>query len=371
MEFDTNITETAVTLTPKVPSVIGKLIAKKRDFTAANIGDHDLSLVLGDLAALNEEMPGSAIVFEDRIVLKHCAVSQLDGTTARGLGLPPLPDLTFATDVQGIVGNLDFRLRYRWMRDGMHVPSRRTGSILHTAGGDYRIPRALLDAIILADTPTPPDLPEQWNALARFRRALLGTDVDQVGKIAMTDFLTNLEVHLASGFSIEPTNGPEGLDFEVQAHETRGADAALVPVDQSQVSAGIRERGALPAYRLSAGSYLVVDLAAQTVLEVIAKLQKARPNERDAFVRNPLPFITEAVEADLSASSSLDQLGDADRQDVVEKATAAFVETEGYADRVEGIGEYTKPELVPAREPPFRQVPAPNSPGLTAGNRRI
>ncbi len=345
MKFDVEITDAAVTLTPKTPSVIGRLIAKKQNLTAPIAGDQDLSLVLGDLAALDEEIPGSALVLEGRIILKHDAVSRMDGATARALGLPPLPDLTLATDVEGVVGNSDFRLRYRWIRDGMHVPSRRTGSILHTADGDYRIPRDLLDAITLADAPSPPDLSEQWNMLARFRRALLGANIDQVGGIAMTEFLTGLEVHLASGFSIEPRNGNGGLDFEVRAHSDRGPGSMLVEVDQCRVSSQIRDRGSLPAYRLAAGSFLVVDLAARTVLDVMTRMHKAEPRVREAFVRNPLRYITEAVEDDLAASSALDQLGDADRQDVVERATAAFVETDGYADRVEGIGEYAKPVI--------------------------
>ena len=345
MEFDVNITEAHVTLSPKAKSALGGLFAKRRSLTAADIGDFRLSLALGDLAALNEESTGSAVVLEDRIVLNHDAVARVDGATARALGLPPLPDLTLATDVQGVVGNSDFRLSYRWMRDGKPEAVRRTGAILHTSGGDHRIPRAVLDAIEIAEDPTPHDLSAQWNALARFRSALLGTDADEVGKIAMTDFLAGLEVHLASGFSMEPREGKKGLDFDVQAHDGRGSDAALVPADQGLVSARIRERGALPAYRLAAGSYLVVDEAARSVLDVMARMQRAKPDERDAFVRNPLPYITEAVEADLAVCGKLHELGDADRQEVVERATTAFVETTGYADRVSGIGDYRKPEI--------------------------
>ena len=345
MDFEVKITETDVTLFPKSHFALRRIFTKKRDLTAADIDDHDLCLALGDLAALNEEATGSAVVFEDRIVLNHDAVSRLHGSTAHVLGLPTLPDLTLATDVQGVVGNSDFRLNYRWIRDGRPESVRRTGAILHTSGGDHRIPRALLDAIEIADNPPPPELPAQWNALAKFRNALLGTDADEVGKIAMTDFLTGLEVHLASGFSMEPREGEEGLNFDVQAHDSRGYDATLVSTDQRLVSAQIRERGALPAYRLAVGSYLVVDEAARPVLDVMARMQNGRPDERDAFVRNPLPYITEAVEADLAARGKLNQLGDADRQDVIETATTAFVETTGYADRVAGIGDFRKPDI--------------------------
>ena len=78
MEFDVHITEAHVTLSPKAKSALGRLFAKTRSLTAADIGDSRLSLALGDLAVLNEESSGSAVVLEDRIVLNHDAVARVD-----------------------------------------------------------------------------------------------------------------------------------------------------------------------------------------------------------------------------------------------------------------------------------------------------
>ncbi len=57
---------------------------------------------------------------------------------------------------------------------------------------------------------------------------------------------------------------------------------------------------------------------------------------------------------------------------------AGRLEMLGGTGRFEGVtgscsyqADYLTNELVPAREPPLRQTPAPNSPGLTAGNRLI
>ena len=350
MKWQREIREDCVILQPEAPGLLDRLRGKTTDLTAPDPGDHALSLALGDLAAIEEEHSGDVQIEADRIVLSHQAVSRIDGNSAQAIGLPPFPDLTLSTDVQGIVGSDGFRLNCRWLRDGRPEPVRRTGAILHTRssdafGGDRRIPHTLLEAIELAEAPPASDMVEQWNVLARFRQALLGADADEVGRIAMTDFLSGLDVHLASGFSMEPRDTRAGLDFEVRAHEGQGPDAALVPSRQDMISAQIRQRGALPAYRLASGSYLVVDPSAKPVLDVMAQMQKAPPSERDAFVRDPWPRIWEAVEQDLTERGVLEDLGDADYQNVVETAAASFVEVPGYAERVTGVGDYEKPDI--------------------------
>lgn len=345
MRFEYHVDEEGVTLTPENKGILSRILGERTDLTASRAGDASLLLALGDLAAAAEESPDSVQVASQQIWLSHNALAALDARTARTLSLPPFPDLTFSTDVRSTVGNRDFKLTYRWLRDGKTEPVSRTGAILHTAVGDRRIPATILGAIDLADRPPGESVASQWNALARFRSSLLGEDADAVGQIAMTDFLSKLEVHLASGFSIIPRPSIDGLDFEIGAHEARDEDAELVPVDPVRVAQRIRERGALPAYRLATGSYLVVDEVARPVLEVVTGMQRAAPKLREAFVRNPLPWISEAIEKDLEAKGRLNALGDADRQREIESATSAFVELSDYADRVAGIGEYTKPDL--------------------------
>jgi len=334
-----------VTLTPERGGRLDRLLGRTPDLTAADPGSHAVALALGDLASYEEDHPGEVEIAADRIRLSHVAVASLDGSAARALGLPPLPDLTFSTDVRGVVGSEGFSLTYRWLRDGRPEPVRRTGAILHTGSGDRRIPAAILGAIELAESPYGRDLPSQWNTLARFRSALTGGDTVAGGRIAMTEFLADLDVHLASGFSMVPKTGHDGLDFDVNAHAGRGPEADAVAVDQDEVAARVRERGALPAYRLGRGSFLVVDEAARPVLDVMARMQRAPAAEREAFVRNPLPLITQEVEKRLVATGALDDLGDADRQEKIEAASASFIELPGYADRVAGIGTYERPDL--------------------------
>ena len=104
------------------------------------------------------------------------------------------------------------------------------------------------------------------------------------------------------------------------------------------------QRGALNAYRLASGRYLVVDRGAAPALRVMAEMQRAAPEVRRAFIRNPRARITQAVEAALEATGALDHLTDAAREEAVEQAAGpAFIETveyQAFADRVIGIGVY-------------------------------
>ena len=345
MNFEIEVNDNEVILCPKGKSGLGKFLGQKFDLTDTKSLDRKLIVAIGDLEYLNEENPSSVKIYKDCIVLTHDAVSCLVDSTARTLDLPPLPDLTLATEVSGIIGNPDFSLKYRWLYGSQSQAVKRTGAILYTGTGIRRIPRAILDVIEIAENSKNLNLSDQWNALARFKNALNNTDANEENMTSMTKFLANLRVHMAGGFSIEPHKGQEGLDFEVKAHNEAGYDTELIPTNQKVVSTKIRERGSLSSYLLASGSYLVVEETAKPILDVMVKMQNAEPNERDAFVRNPLPYITDAVEENLIKTGKLDHLGDVDRQDLIESASAPFVETEGYSDRVIGIGNYLKPDI--------------------------
>ena len=342
MQFDLDVSPERIAIRPQAPSGLLARLRKSKaaDLTAADPGDRALAFALAELTLIAEDRPGEIAIEPSEVRLSHAAAAGLDGATAAAIGLPPLPDLLFSTDVEGVIGRDDFRLAYRWTRDGAREPVRRTGAILHTSTGDRRLPSSILGAIEIAEAGRAASLEEQWNALARFRRALLADEEDEVGRVAMTDFLAGLDVHLAGGFSVEPKPGKDGLDFEVVAHDGSGVEAQPMNVDAASVAEGVRRRGALPAYRLARGSYLVVDGRARPVLEVMAAKQRAPVAEREAFVRNPWPDITAAIEADLERRGTLDGLGDADRQEEIERASAPFVEVEGYAERVRGVEVY-------------------------------
>ncbi|PWJ19366.1 DEAD/DEAH box helicase [Jannaschia seohaensis] len=329
--------------------------------------DHDkrLSFALADLRATAEKTGDQVEIGSDRIRLSHRTLSALSSETADALGLPPLVDLTLRTDVMGQIGSPDFHLTHDWVRAGRKQIAHRTGAILETSGdgadGLRRLPGWMLDALEVADQfRAGSDLDEHWEALARFRRALEpGVRMDQAdaeARLGMTDFLFGLEVTLTDRFSISPRGEDQFAIIPFLGETVEAAERDGEPI--SEAEAELQEgrlrafqdkafaRGARPAYKLGAQSYLVVDPTAAPVLKVMADMQRADPVARAAFVRNPRQRITEAVTDHLRSRGKLDGLSPAQEQELIEQAAEpAFVETREYSERVIGLTVYEKPAL--------------------------
>lgn len=329
--------------------------------------DHDkrLSFALADLRATAEETGDQVEIGSDRIRLSHRTLSALSSETVDALGLPPLVDLTLRTDVMGQIGSPDFRLTHDWVRAGRKEIAHRTGAILETSGdgadGLRRLPGWMLDALEVADRfQAGSDLDEHWEALARFRRALEpGVRMDRAdaeARLGMTDFLSGLEVTLTDRFSISPRGEDQFaiIPFLGETVEAAERDRGQISEAEAELQEGrLRAfqdkafaRGARPAYKLGAQSYLVVDPAAAPVLKVMTDMQRADPVTRAAFVRNPRQRITEAVTDHLRSRGKLDGLSPAQEQELIEQAAEpAFVETREYSERVIGLTVYEKPAL--------------------------
>ncbi|MCC6007424.1 MAG: ATP-dependent helicase, partial [Rhodobacteraceae bacterium] len=268
--------------------------------------DQHLSFALAELRSTAQEAGDEVEIGDNRIRMTHRTLSGLPSETAEALGLPPLVDLTLRTDATGLIGSPDFRLTHEWIRAGRRELVQRTGAILQTSGegsdGLRRLPSWMLDALEVADRFQPgAELDEHWEALARFRRALEpGVRMrrsDPEARLAMTDFLSGLEVTVADRFSISPRGGDsfDIVPFSGETVEAAEADGGQVSEDAAELRGGrlqvfrdkVFSRGARPAYRVGDQSYLVVDPSAAPVLRVMAEMQRADPATRKAFVRNP------------------------------------------------------------------------------------
>lgn len=344
-------------------TLLNRLLSRSSD----RIIDHDqhLSFALADLRATAEELGEEVEVGGSRIRMPHRTLSALSSETADALGLPPLVDLTLRTDVMGQIGSPGFRLTHEWVKAGRKEIVNRTGAVLETAGdgadGLRRVPRWMLEALEVADRfKAGTDLDEHWEALARFRRALEpgvrmdGTDTE--ARLGMTDFLSGLEVTLTDRFSISPQGEDQFsiipfLGETVEAAEREGGQVSETEAELTEGRLRAFQdkafaRGARPAYKLGAQSYLVIDPSAAPVLKVMTEMQRADPVTRSAFVRNPRQRITEAVTEHLRAKGKLDGLSPAQEQELIEQAAEpAFVETQEYSERVIGLTVYEKPSM--------------------------
>ena len=324
-----------------------------------------LAFALAELRMIADQQPDGARIDAESVRMRHRVAASLDSDAARALGLPPLVDLTFRTDVEGALGTASFRLRHEWSKFGLRQNPRRVGAILRTEDGDRRLPLWLLEAVEVAEAFTRgTDLAAHWEALARFRRAL-DPGVEMSGeptsaKVSMTDFLQGLEVRLADSFGIAPRPvGPDEtlLDFDpvpfcrpnleaFAEDELREGHGELRGDALSRFQQRVRTRGSLPAYRVGDGSYLVIEGRARTVLDVMARKQRASASERDAFVRNPRAAINDAVEARLRSEGELDDLAPTSEQETIERAAGpVFVETLEYSARVIGPTVYRDPGI--------------------------
>ena len=333
--------------------------AKKQDLQHLPPGERDLILALADLRALAGEDTSGLLIATDHIRLSHRLAASVSGEVAQVLGLPPIVDLTLRTDAEGVVGSPGFRLKAEWFKNGQRQLPRRVGAMLETSGGLRRLPLWLLEAVEVAEgfKPGGGDI-QDWGALSRFRQALdpgvLVGDAGYAARVSMTDFLSGLQVKVADCLSITPNL--ENTDFEVLPFSgQRIADdvehgnvseshSELDGDDLKVFQSRLRERGAAPAYRLGAGSFLVIDRAALPVLDVMSAMQRAPSEERAGFIRNPRPRITDAIEAALRKEGRLDNLSPEAEEEAIENvAGPVFVETREFSDRVTGIKTFEKP----------------------------
>ena len=353
-----------LTVPPAARGLLARLTGQATDASVDAMSRQDwaLGLALSDLRALAEEEPSGALeIDETRIILSHPLAATLDGETARVLGLPPLTDLVFETGVSGVLGNPGFRLDWRWSRAGRPVSPARTGVILHTDRGDQRMPRAALDAIVIAerfDDAAP--LTDHWSALARFRRNLRpeddtvdpGISPDENARIAMTGFLDTLRIASADAFAMAlRDDGAGGVTFDPlpYAHgASEEADSAPLMDDElGAFHAEFGKRGASAAYRTGNNSYLVVERGAAPALAVMARKQRAPQAERESFIENPSSDLAEAYEAALDDEGALDGVDDATREALIETAVGqTFVQTPEYLSaRIVGVGAWRPPDI--------------------------
>lgn len=362
MTFDRQVDATGITLgIQETRGVLQRFMGAPRpDVDRLSIGDRRLAFALADLRALADASPGELEISEDQIRLSHRLAASLDARSGDVIGLPPLTDMTLRTDVEGIVGSPDFRLSADWYRGGVRKMPMRIGAILRTDRGDQRLPSWMFEALEVAEGKVGQGDAAQWEALARFRRALdpgvsEGTD-SSAARISMSDFLSGLEVSIADGFSVSPNTA--GDDFEVLPFSHERLNDAIEPGEEMAELAGrdlrdfqvkLRQRGALNAFRLGPGRFMVIDPSAAPALRVMSRMQSASLDERAEFIRNPGRLISEEVEKTLEATGAFDGLDDAGREEAIERATGPlFVETAEYtrfSERVIGIGLHSPPKL--------------------------
>ena len=154
MDLHCSYSEALISL--KVPRGKGGLLRRlmsnqTKDLTKLSLANSELLCAIGDLKGVSEDVPEELTISADEIRLSHRLAARLDSEAARVLGLPPVVDLTFRTDAEGILGSKSFKLRYEWAKNGQRQYPRRIGAILETVDGPRRLPEFLLNALEISE----------------------------------------------------------------------------------------------------------------------------------------------------------------------------------------------------------------------------
>ena len=368
--FDLELNEQGITLQVHQDTLgfLKRLLvnSKKIDIDQLSSKDRNLLFAIADLKLAGERYPDSLSIKDDSIWMSHEVLAALDAQTASSLNLPPLIDLVFKTDIEGIPGQEQFRIRHDWLRLSEKQVVTRTGAILKTSEGLRRLPTWLLEAVkISEDLKQGNNSQQHWEAMAKFRQALEpGSDERNQSPEAlleMSKFLRGLHVQIADSFSINPTGSDLDPEFEVIPFSRKSVEAELEDQSSDEVSAGmselagrplkefqnrVRNKGAQSAYKVGNKRFLVIDQSAIPVLKVMADMHHAPREERQAFINNPRQKITEVVEADLRKRGLLKGLTDSQQEELIEEvAFPTFIETREYSERVTGKALYTVPNI--------------------------
>ncbi len=330
-------------------------------------GDAVLCDALGALRMYGEDNPGDVRFKSDSIVVTHATIATLASGQARALGLPDRPPLVLATDTNGVIGTPGFKLTTRWLDAGRRVPAHRQGAFLKTGKGQFLVPDPLYSALELSDgfDAGAVDLPDQWAALARFRRLLDPETVDVDDRIEMSGFLRGIRIYTGAALSLALGGAGDDVDFDPVLFDADTARLAeeegrplverdgMLPEEmlrafQRHENTGFRAfEAAKRSYLLGKNTYLVIDDDLETALQLVREKQRAGPADRRAFAANPRAAIAERLGARDRAHDGRTEPKDEDSRDEEIEALAAslFIETPEYADRAIGIGLWETPKL--------------------------
>ena len=325
----------------------------------------------------DRELPGSGLLrhWLDRekaqsdgisVTVPHADVASLTEPQARQLNLPPVLPHALSLSSHGTLDQSDFSISVRWLRHGTIKENlQRTGSLGRVGDTWYRVPKTLFDVAEAVDAFRSADTQAREDRLAWW--ALIQEALEQAtGERVRSDgYLSDLQILHAGAFSLSLDFNKDDVTFEpvlfgrrrtgedtgdgVEEEDLLGDDdaeaggrgvdeladegEALLPSEVHELFVNQRfgpDKECRWAYPLQRNQYVVLDQPLRQALNVVKEKQKASREEKRAFVRNPRAAIAERLGMSADAPD----------------AVGLFVETEQYADRVNGI-QLWEPKVLP------------------------
>jgi hypothetical protein len=309
-----------------------------------------------------QDVPGVDIVDDGQgLKLTPERVVVLEPWQLRALGLPPPPDYQLKLERHGLFTDRDFSLTYGFVApNGQRLPTSRCGPIVRVNETAYTLAEPLFEIVTALDEL--PRLSEKtFDArapiLERIQRVLSGSD-NQAKTIA-DQYIATSTITSARSFTIRPRVDAAGvIDFDVQPVQDSGRQdehfrPSLPLARELEWNNYFRQLPLRSCYPAGAGHYVVVTPVLRDALGVAKRMVTASPDQKREFVRNPRPFLREA----------LPELTDSAIEHV-------FWESAEYSERVRDIGLW-QPRVLPfLKKSGIEWLPGEPM-GLTVGGTQV
>jgi SNF2 family DNA or RNA helicase len=351
LSFTTTIDADGIEIQAVKKRIVGQKVIPFGDWVSSGVANTAV-------AFLNRLMSeGNVKLLQDQstLVVPHRVAASMPTNVADAVGLPPLTPASCTLTSSGRVDQEATQILVNWRStDHRQLMPNRQGAFLSHDGANWRLSQPvfqLLEEIDLFNATVGADPENRINAWGPVQDGLTHITGNQVD---IDRHLKELTIYQAASFALdvkETASGPNFLPVlmarsmrQVEWDETEapedGAEAednsALrdaesdrllhIPGHQQKFASRFEaDQSAYPAYVLDRNKFVVLDPGLVTALNVVKAKNHAPEHERREFIRNPRPFLVEAMDDDTSAS--------------------LFVETKQYSDRVDKLDLWNPPQL--------------------------
>ncbi|WP_291980615.1 DEAD/DEAH box helicase [Luteitalea sp.] len=315
----------------------------------------------GILLAIQDEPGVDAVDGGQALKLTPDRVVALEPWQIRAVGLPPPLAYPLKLDRRGIFTDRDFSLTCGFVGpNGETRPALRRGPIATVNDTDYTLSGPLFGIMTALDDLS--QLTEQtFEArapyLERIQRVLAG---DEGPAATVADpYITTTSVVSAGTFTLRPRVDAAGaIDFDIQpAYDSgsleEGVRPSLPEAREADWNKHFRRLSLRTSYPAGGGHYVVVTPVLREALGVAKRMTTASPAQKREFIRNPRPFLKEALPA--LPDEAIEQV---------------FWESAEYSERVRDIGLW-QPRVLPfLKKSGIEWLPGEPM-GLTVGGTQV
>jgi len=329
-------------------------------------------VAIAELNLLKDTFDDHIEYTEDGVNISHFCLAKLSANSLNILGLPKNPTSKFLLNLKGDIGGADFDLKYKWQNLSS---TKENGAFLQSTRDNFIIPDPIFSIIELIKEfreVNSVELQSRWELISKVKNLIdyrkpINNDFNEVGRRELTElqgYLRDIKIKTASALSLNVQRTAAGITFnpvlfgeqkQEDGQRLSEEDGLLTQLEQVSFDYGNQSfnhfDNVKKTYVIKAGEYLLIEDDLYSALEVVKQKQKAPPEEREEFARNPGRAFSEHFEniADSKDPSNekngKDDLNLEKEEEVQKTVEAIFIETKEFSSRVIGLGLWQPPAL--------------------------